>query len=88
MVVLEAMACGKPILIANSKESASVDFVQGNGFLFKSGDSVDLSKKISKLLEDDILRKKMGKKSLELSRNYDINRSVDKLEKTYYSLLR
>lgn len=88
MVVLEAMACGKPILIANSKESASVDFVQQNGFLFKSGDSVDLSKKILKLLENDVLRKKMGKKSLELSKTYDINNSVNKLEKTYYSLLK
>jgi glycosyltransferase involved in cell wall biosynthesis len=88
MTVLEAMACGKPILIANSKESASVDLVQGNGFLFESGNSEDLSKKILKLLKNSALRKKMGQKSFELAKNYDINRSIDKLEEVYYSLLK
>jgi len=87
MVVLEAMACGKPILIANSKESASVDFVDGNGFLFKSGNPKDLAEKALKLLKDNSLREEMGKKSFELAKEYDINRSVDKLEKAYYSLV-
>jgi glycosyltransferase involved in cell wall biosynthesis len=86
MVVLEAMACGKPILIANSKESASVDFVDGNGFLFKSKNPKDLAEKALKLLKNNVLRKKMGKKSFELAKDYDINRSIDKLEKVYYSL--
>jgi len=88
MTVLEAMACGKPVLIANSEESASIDFIQGNGFLFESGNPQDLSKKILKLLKDDVLRKKMGDKSFKLSKEYDINKSVDKLEKVYYSLLK
>src|SRR3989344_4458506 len=38
MVVLEAMACGKPILIADAEMSASRYFVGGNGFLFKTKD--------------------------------------------------
>jgi len=87
MVVLEAMACGKPILIANSKESASVDFVDGNGFLFKSGNPKDLAEKALKLLKDNSLREEMGKKSFELAKEYDINKSIDKLEKLYYSIL-
>jgi 1,2-diacylglycerol 3-alpha-glucosyltransferase len=33
MVVLEAMACGKPIIISNSSESASKYYVDGNGYL-------------------------------------------------------
>lgn len=86
MVVLEAMACGKPIIIANSKDSASVYFVEGNGFLFKSLDSKDLAKKILILLRDDKLRKKMGEQSYKNIKEYDINRSIDKLEKIFYAV--
>ncbi len=87
MVVLEAMACGKPIIIANSKESASRFFVDGNGLLFEPKNPVDLSEKILTLLNDKNLQEKMGQKSLDISKNYDINESILKLEKLYYSLL-
>jgi len=87
MVVLEAMACGKPIIIGDAKMSASRFFVEDNGFLFESKNPKDLSDKISILLSDINLREKMGKKSLEKSKDYDINNSVLKLEEVYYSIL-
>lgn len=87
MVVLEAMACGKPIIISDSKDSASRFFVSDNGFLFKTKDPKDLSEKILTVLNDSNLRIKMGQKSLELSRDYDINESVNKLEEVYNSLI-
>ncbi|VVB78872.1 D-inositol-3-phosphate glycosyltransferase [uncultured archaeon] len=88
MVVLEAMACKKPIIIANSAASASVDFVQNNGFLFDPENEVDLTKKILKLLEDPKLMKQMSKNSYNLAKNYDINESINKLEGVYYNLLK
>lgn len=87
MVVLEAMAVGKPIVIANAKGSASTYFVDQNGFLFKPEDPEDLSEKIIILLKNDSLREKMGEESLKKSQEYDINQSVSKLEELYYSLL-
>lgn len=87
MVVLEAMSCGKPILIANSFRSASVYFVNGNGFLFELENEKDLAQQALKLLNNNNSRKKMGEKSLVDSRAYDINTSVSKLEKVYYSIL-
>lgn len=87
MVVLEAMSCGKPIIISDAKMSASRFFVDENGFLFESKNHIDLSEKISILIKDNDLREKMGKKSLENSKNYDINNSVIKLEEVYYGVL-
>jgi glycosyltransferase involved in cell wall biosynthesis len=87
MVVLEAMSCGKPIIIGDSQMSASRFFVNENGFLFKSKNPIDLSEKILTLIKDNNLREKMGKKSLEKSKDYDINNSVAKLEQVYYSIL-
>ncbi len=87
MVVLEAMACAKPIIISDAEMSASRFFVAGNGFLFKTKNHEDLAMQVMKLISDIELRKKMGQISLENSKKYDIQRSVDKLEEVYYSLL-
>ncbi len=87
MVVLEAMACGKPIVISDSTDSASKYFVRDNGFLFSMYNPQDLADKVLMLLSDDALRKTMGEKSLLLSKEYAIDKSVTKLEEVYYSLL-
>ncbi len=86
MAVLEAMSCKNPLLIANSKFSASVYFVKGNGFLFKPECPEDLAEKSLKLLRNGKLRKKMALKSFRNSRGYDINRSVKKIEKVYSAI--
>ncbi len=88
MVVLEAMACGKPILVADAKMSASRYFVDGNGFLFKAKDHEDLARQALKLITDIDLRKKMGEKSLQDIQKYDIHKSAELLEEVYYSALR
>jgi glycosyltransferase involved in cell wall biosynthesis len=88
MVVLEAMACGKPIIVSDAEMSASRYFVDGNGFLFKTENHQDLAYQVLKLITDSTLRKKMGGISFENSKHYDIHKSVDLLEEVYYSALK
>lgn len=87
MVVLEAMACGKPIIISDSKASAASDFVRNNGFIFRLQNPEDLAEKALIILKDEKLMKKMGAQSLKQAREYDIEKSADKLEKVYESVL-
>ncbi|MEI6581039.1 MAG: glycosyltransferase [bacterium] len=87
MAVLEAKACGKPIIISDSEMSASRFFVDGNGFLFETKNHEDLAEKALRLILDKNLREKMGQISLEKSKNYDIKKSADKLEEVYYLTL-
>jgi glycosyltransferase involved in cell wall biosynthesis len=87
MVVLEAMACGKPIIISDAEVSAARYFVDGNGFLFKTRDHKNLAQQVIKLVTNTDLRKKMGEKSYQKSKDYDINKSVLMLEEVYYSAL-
>lgn len=87
MVVLEAMACGLPIIISDAEMSASRFFVDSNGLLFKTLDHEHLAEQILKLAKDQNLRKKMGEASFEKIKRYDIQKSVDLLEKVYYSAL-
>lgn len=88
MVVLEAMACGKPIIVSDALMSASRFFVMDNGFLFKTKDHLDLANQILKLVKDEHLRTQMGQVSLEKVKHYDINKSVEILEDIYYSALK
>lgn len=88
MVVLEAMACGKPIIISDAEMSASRHFVEDNGFLFETANPEDLAKQALRLITDAELRKEMGEASLKKSKQYDIHRSVDKLEEIYHHAIK
>jgi glycosyltransferase involved in cell wall biosynthesis len=88
MVVLEAMACSKPIIIADSKMSASRYFVDGNGFLFEAANHRDLAEQALRLIINTDLRREMGEASLEKSKQYDIHQSVNRLEEVYYRALK
>jgi len=85
---LEAMACGKPIIVSDAEMSASRFFVENNGLLFKTKNHENLAHQVKKLIIDENLRKKMGEASLEKSKNYDIERSIDLLEEVYYRALK
>jgi glycosyltransferase involved in cell wall biosynthesis len=82
------MACGKSLLISDSKASASQYFVKGNGFKFNPKSVEDFTKKSLYLLKNKKLLKSMSEKSYKLVKSYDINKSVDKLEEVYHSLKR
>lgn len=87
MVVLEAMSCGKAVLIADAPNSASRYFVDNNGFLFDPYNENDLAKKAVRLLKDDILLKKMSEQSYRNCKDFDIRKSISKLEKVYAGVL-
>lgn len=86
MVVLEAMSCGKPVIVADSENSAAVDLVGRNGLLFEPKNPEDLADKLLLLLRNDRMRKKMAAVSYKKSRDYDVNKSVKLLEKVYTSV--
>ncbi|MGH6771552.1 MAG: glycosyltransferase [Xanthobacteraceae bacterium] len=86
LVVLEAMACGKPLLVSDALKGISTSEC-GNGLTFETGNHVDLAAKACKLLADPAMLSAMGQRSHDVSRRYDIRESVAALETLYYSLL-
>jgi len=90
LVLLEAMACGKPILVAKSKTSAASELVEEgkNGYTFKPYDKKELAKKIIKILSNEKLQEKMSKYNLRKAKEHSIEKSVDKLEDVYQKLLK
>lgn len=87
MVALEAMACGAPLLIADSPTSATPQFVRENGLLFPAGDAHALAAQALRILGDDHLRAQMSQASRADVKAYDIQKSVSTLEELYHSLV-
>lgn len=74
IVVPEAMACGKPVIITeecNVLRSAPNLVKHGeNGFILKAGDIDSLAQHMMKVLSDPVLAKSMGKKSKQMSEEH------------------
>ncbi len=84
---LEAMACGLPLLGVNKLAMKDLILQGKNGLKSQVGDPPALAKNIIKLLEDETLRKKMALTSLALSKDFDVHKTVEKLETLYKSLI-
>jgi L-malate glycosyltransferase len=85
MVVVEANACGVPVVVVESSMNAAVDLVHDgfNGFIAKANEK-DLSLKINKALNE---RRNLKEKCLEFAKKYDWNEIVLHLEEYYESVV-
>ena len=88
MVVLEAMACSKPVIASNVGGIRSMIKHGKNGFLVKPKDVGGLEIFINKLYEDPNLRRKMGMFGRKLvEKEFTVDKMVDDTLKVYESLL-
>lgn len=73
LALLEAMSCGLPV-VSYVCPCGPKDLVRHgiDGFLVAPGDEEDLTDKILQLVQDDALRKRMGKAALERSHAYSL----------------
>ena len=85
---MEAMACGCPLLIADTPASAAKDFVRNNGYTFDPHTPQDLADKIEKLSTNSDLCEIMRKVSIEEAQKYSFTTSVEKLESFLSSFVR
>ena len=88
MALVEAMACGKPVIAGNLPGVRNVVEERKNGLLAEAGNEKDLKEKMEKLLQDSSLRKKFGengrKKALE---KYDWGKIAERVEGIYEDVL-
>jgi len=84
IIVIEANACGIPVITVKHKRNASADLIKNynNGFVCNLSES-SIAEKILILLKNSKLRENMSKKSIRNAENYDIKKAVIKLENIY-----
>ena len=88
IVLLEAMACGKPIIAVKALAIPSIVKNNVNGLLSEPFNSEEIAKNIEKLLKNKTMIKKMSKKSAEFAKKYDLNIVNNQLESLYHSLVK
>lgn len=88
LALLEAMACGKPVVGADSMAIPEALKNGRNGFLFKPGSEMECAEKIEKVLnmgKTDYAR--MSKNARATAEGFSIPKSTGKLQKVYDQLV-
>jgi glycosyltransferase involved in cell wall biosynthesis/2-polyprenyl-3-methyl-5-hydroxy-6-metoxy-1,4-benzoquinol methylase len=87
-VIVEAMACGRPVITNGLGGAAEILATGAFGLTFKTGDSSSLAEAISKLAGDRDLRSRLGQNGLAAARlHFGRERLLSELPPIYETLL-
>ena len=86
MTVLEACACGTPMIITD--RCGIADIVDGNIGYVVEYDKFQLAEAIIKILKDEVLRKRFGENGRSVMINkFDWTKIINNLEEIYYNII-
>ena len=88
MSIVEALGCGKVPIVSDSPKSATIQFALDDRSVFKHGNSDDLAQKIDYFIEHEEERKLLAPKYIEHSKEYSIDRCIDKMEQMFLDAIK
>lgn len=83
LATMEAMASGLPIVAANGGALPELVKNRENGFLVNPFRPAEYAEAIIEIIKNKNLRKKLGKRSLELIASHDVEKTFQKIKKIY-----
>lgn len=86
-VILEAMACGVPVVATSIAGIPDLVRHGQTGFLFQPGDTQQMASHIDRILEDDGLWKSLGDRSLEVVQSYSWDVIIPQIEQLLLSAI-
>jgi glycosyltransferase involved in cell wall biosynthesis len=78
------MAAGVPVIASSSGGVPEIIDNRVNGLLFSTGNEVDLSEKIYKLLKDKNLSALLARNAIEKAKEFDLKKMLNKYHKLYF----
>ena len=88
IVLIEAAACGLPLIAVDKGAVSEVCITDGNGFLCRPGDVGEISEAMVKVLSDDELREKFAKNSIKIAHEHDFEKTLDKFINIYNKVIK
>ena len=80
---LEAMACGLPVICSEIRGNVDIIKDGDNGYLFQPNAVDALADNLILLMDDEERRKIMGKKNMEIVKNFSIEAVTEELKRIY-----
>ncbi len=87
IVCIEALACGKPVIVTDSGAFREIITNGLNGFIVPKKDPSAITEKVMLLLNDDALRYKISTAALERAKSYSFNVIAQRYEELYKRLI-
>jgi len=87
MVALEAMACGTPVVASQVGGLAFLVLDGETGYVVPDGDAEALAQRLTRLLTDNDLRERLGRRAANYAREYSWENIVTQLIGVYQSLI-
>lgn len=84
--VIEAMACGLPVVASDIRGQTDAVVPGRNGELYRLDDDADFAEKILKLYKNPGLRAEIKKNNIEDSKKYSVDIAVEKMAEIYEGL--
>lgn len=88
LTILEANACGKPVIGSTVGGIPDVIRHESNGLLIPPNSPGDLSKAIARLVEEEGLRREMGRNARRFAEEHDWSRVAEETERVYREVSR
>lgn len=86
LVLLEAMACAKPIIVSNLPGPRTL--VKNNGLIVKVNNTKDLTEKLALILNNQAMAQKFGQEGRKLvEEKYSWHKAGERLNQIYHNLL-
>jgi glycosyltransferase involved in cell wall biosynthesis len=87
LVMLEAMASGKPIVSVDAGPLKELCQDGRNGILCETDNDKEISDAILRILSDPSLAETMGKESVKIAATHDLQKTLDRYEQIYQKVI-
>ena len=87
IVLIEAAACGLPLIAVNKGAVSEVCRDGENGYLCQPGNVTEISEAMVKILSDSGLRIRFSENSIKIASEHDFEKTLDKFENIYRKVI-
>lgn len=87
IVLIEAAACGLPLIAVDGGAVGEVCRDGENGYLCQPGNVMEISEAMTRILSDSSLHARFSKKSVEIASEHDFEKTLDKFENIYRKVI-